>query len=175
MKVKPTKTNKNMKKIYDCVEIGYYDNDNHFWCVDAWKGDEDEGRVVGVIHESGDAYIYDPDASICQNVQEAVADKVAEIKARQVKVNGYDDEEVLEVRLDPNKHPKAYGTKKAELMENGMSEKEAEDILKTPFVMELYYSKDNGLFAVESEALEFGLIRNPYDGVLMDNNGNELP
>lgn len=158
-----------MKKIYNHVEINYFNPDTHFWCVDAWKNDEDEGRVVGVIHESGDAYIYDPDAIICENVNEAVAGKVAIIKAGQIKANGDSEPEVVDVRLDPVSHPRAYATKKKELMDSGMTEQEAEEALRTPFTLELYYSKDNGLFAVESEALEYGSIRNPYDGVLIDN------
>lgn len=158
-----------MKRIYNHVEINYYNDATHFWCVDAWKNDEDEGRVVGVIHDSGDAYIYDPDAIICENVNEAVADKVASIKAGQIKANGHHEEETVEVRLDPVSHPKAYETKKKELVDSGMTEQEAEKALQVPFVMELYYSKDQGLFAVESEALECCGVRNPYDGILIDN------
>ena len=155
-----------MKKIYNHVEINHFND--YFWCVDVWKNDEDEGRVVGVIHESGDAYIYDPDAMICENVNEAVADKVASIKARQIEANRHHEEEIVEVRLDPVSHPKAYETKKKELVDSGMTEQEAEKALQIPLVMELYYSKGQGLFAVESEALEYCDIRNPYDGVRMD-------
>lgn len=159
-----------MKKIYNHVEINYHNPDTHFWCVDAWKNDEDEGRVVGVIHDSGDAYIYDPDAIICENVNEAVADKVAEIKANRLAVNPTYEEETIEVTLDPNKHPKAFAAKVAELIEYGTTKEDAEKfVLSAPFCMELYYSKDQGLFAVESEALEHCDIRNPYDGIIMDN------
>lgn len=161
--------NTTMAKIYGYVEINYFNEEQNFWCVDAWRTDNDfeEGKVVGVIHESGDAYIFDADALICENVKEEVAAKVAAIKANRVTINPTYEEETIEFRLDPNSHPKAYGTKKAELMANGMSEKEAEDILKTPFVMELYYSKDNGLFAVESESLEFSEPCDPYTGIKM--------
>lgn len=157
-----------MKKIYDHVEINYNDS-THFWRVDAWKNNEDKGRVVGVIHESGDAYIYDQDALICENVNEAVADKVASIKAGQIKANGLYEEETVEIRLDPVSHPKAYEAKKKELVDNGMTEQEAEEAIRVPFVMELYYSKNKGLFAVESDAIEYVDIRNPYDGVLIEN------
>lgn len=156
-----------MKKIYDHVVINHYDDSTHFWCVDAWKNDK--GRVVGVIHESGDAYIYDPDALICENVNEAVADKVTSIKAGQIKANVPYEEETVEIRLDPVLHHKAYETKKKELVDAGMTEQDAEEALRVPFVMELYYSKDNGLFAVESEVIDYCDIRNPYDGVLIDN------
>ena len=71
-----------MKEIFKSVEISYFDEDSNFWCVDAWRTDDDneEGKVVAVIHESGDYYITDPDAQICSNVHQAISDKVSEIK-----------------------------------------------------------------------------------------------
>lgn len=68
---------------YVCVEINYFDEEQNFWCVDAWRTDDEneEGKVVGVIHPSGDYYIFDYDAKICKNVQTAVSDKVREIKS----------------------------------------------------------------------------------------------
>jgi hypothetical protein len=36
--------------------------------------------------------------------------------------------------------------------------------MNTPFVMEVYYSKDQGLFFVESETIGIIKMYNPYDG-----------
>ena len=47
--------------------------------------------------------------------------------------------------------------------------KEAESMVdKMVFNLEIYYSIDSGLFAVESEAVESGLIYNPYTGEMLD-------
>ena len=82
-----------------------------------------------------------------------------------IKINEPNHEEVIEVRLSREKTPIAFKEKLEELMEEGAfdTEKEAiEWIEKTPFVMEMYYAKDHGLFLVESEALEGGGIASPY-------------
>lgn len=74
--------------------------------------------------------------------------------------------DIIEVYLCPNKHPVAYHRKRDELMKsNGMSEDEADKfILTTPFVLEIFYAIDQGLFAVESEPLLNIAIYNPYSG-----------
>ena len=52
-----------------------------------------------------------------------------------LKINPAGTEEVIQVYLDPVKHPIAYAAKKKELINCGMSEKEAEDyILRNPFI-----------------------------------------
>ena len=156
-----------MKRIYDHVEISFFNEETHFWSVDAWKGNEDEGKVVGVIHESGDAYIYDPDAIICENVREAVADKVAQIKDGNPSINGYDEEEIFALSINKDAHPKVYAAKKSELIDSGMTESEADAYINdTQIVMEVYHTKQ-GLFAVESDAIEWCEITNPYNGVRM--------
>lgn len=82
-----------------------------------------------------------------------------------IKVNPAGTEEVIQIYLDPVKHPIAYAAKKQELIKCGMSAKEADKfILRTPLEMELYYSIDQGLFLIESEPLEFITPYNPYDG-----------
>lgn len=87
-----------------------------------------------------------------------------------LKINPAGTEEVIQVYLDPVKHPIAYAAKKQELINCGMSEKEAKDyILRNPFEMELYYSIDQGLFLIESEPLELITVYNPYDGQEMIN------
>lgn len=74
--------------------------------------------------------------------------------------------DTVEIYLSPDKYPVAYQRKKYELMNScGMSEEEAErNIFQTPFVLELFYAIDRGLFAVESEPLDCIEIYNPYTG-----------
>lgn len=87
-----------------------------------------------------------------------------------LKVNPTDKIESVEIFLNEEKHPIAYGAKKKELMESGMDEKEAEQFIReVPFVMELYYSPNNGLFLMEAEALESIAPYNPYTGEQIPN------
>lgn len=74
--------------------------------------------------------------------------------------------DIVEIYLSPYKHPIAYQRKKYELMNSsGMSEEEAErHILQAPFVLELFYAIDQGLFAIESEPLDSIEVYNPYTG-----------
>lgn len=82
-----------------------------------------------------------------------------------LKVNGADEVELLDVYLDEVKHPIAFAAKKQELIDSGMTEEEAVDFIRTtPFQMELYYAPFNGLFLIESEALESIAPFNPYTG-----------
>lgn len=79
--------------------------------------------------------------------------------------------EVLSFKLDKDLTPIAYKNKVKELLAQGacLTEKEAESIVdKMVFNLEIYYSIDSGLFAVESEAVESGLIYNPYTGEMLD-------
>ena len=82
-----------------------------------------------------------------------------------IKINEPNHEEVIEVRLSREKTPITSKNKLEELMEEGAfeTEKEAiEWIEKTPFVMEMYYEKGQGLFLVESEAIDNCDIVSPY-------------
>lgn len=77
-------------------------------------------------------------------------------------------EETIQVRLTEETFPTAFKAKLEELTGQGFSEEDAQRwILSTPIVLELYYEKDSGLFAVESDALEScpESIRSPYSGV----------
>jgi uncharacterized HAD superfamily protein len=77
--------------------------------------------------------------------------------------------ESFEIYLDKNKFPKAYEAKKQELIKSGLSPKEAEKLIDTtPFELEVYYSPDCGMFAVESEAVESIEIFDPYTGIEME-------
>lgn len=82
-----------------------------------------------------------------------------------VKLNNGDNyEHLLNVRLTENKFPIAYKAKLNELIENGLSEEEAREYLDNSTIeLELYYSPNNGLFAVETDAIECGAtIYDPY-------------
>ena len=59
-----------------------YNNEEGFWCVDAWKtsNPNEEGRVVAFIHEeTGQVAYADPDARLSPRAQEVIRAKVAEI------------------------------------------------------------------------------------------------
>lgn len=82
-----------------------------------------------------------------------------------MKLNPDDNLETIEVTLTEDKYPIAYKNKLDELMEQEAfpSRKEAIRWLsKTPIVLELYYEKHSGLFAVESEACECSHLVSPY-------------
>ena len=81
-----------------------------------------------------------------------------------MKLNKASECEVILVRLDKHRHPIAYNRAKKELMSSGLSKSEAEDVLLTGYEMEVFYSEGQGLFMVESEAIESTPIYNPYDG-----------
>lgn len=71
------------KIIYREVKCDYIDETDDFWRVDAWKtdNDEEEGRVVAFIDDLTARVLYNgPDAMICQNCKDVIAEKVKEIK-----------------------------------------------------------------------------------------------
>jgi len=76
-------------------------------------------------------------------------------------------EEIIKVQLSKEHTPVAYQKKLEELVETGAfdTQEEAEKWLnQNPIVLEIYYEKGTGLFAVESEALECGTVKSPYTG-----------
>lgn len=76
---------------------------------------------------------------------------------KKIKVNDVDCYESIMVILDENKYPIAHQNKVDELMESGAFKSVAEAkewVNTTPIELELYYEKDAGLFAVESEAID---------------------
>lgn len=93
-----------------------------------------------------------------------------------MKVNAPEKAEIIELFLSKDKTPIAYKKKVAELIKCGYSEEEAEDIVSTtPFEMEFYYSDDLGLFLVESEAVENGILVDPYTGENLEHLDEEYP
>jgi len=82
-----------------------------------------------------------------------------------MKKHNADEVETIDVFLNEEKFPKAFKAKLEELVESGMTEESAKHFIEmNPFQMELYYSKDSGLFMVETEAVDGGSIINPYTG-----------
>lgn len=74
-----------------------------------------------------------------------------------MKLNPVGSEEVLSVSLSRAHTPIAFKNKVDELMEQGAfnTREEAERWVETtPIVLEIYYEKHSGLFAVEADALE---------------------
>lgn len=85
--------------------------------------------------------------------------------------------ESLNVYLSEDKTPIAFARKLKELMDQKTfnSEEEAKKwIRETPFEMEFYYSMDQGLFLVESEAVDSDIpIFNPYSGEELEDSDDE--
>lgn len=81
--------------------------------------------------------------------------------------NNSENYESIQIILNPERFPIAYKNKVEELMEQGAfdTKEKAEHWVKTtPIELELYYEKDSGLFAVESEAIESNSVCSPYSG-----------
>ena len=71
------------KIIYKEVKCDYIDETDDFWRVDAWKtdNDEEEGHVVAFIDDLTARVLYNgPDAMVCQNCKDVIAEKIKEIK-----------------------------------------------------------------------------------------------
>ena len=71
-----------MKEFYSEVKCDY-NNDEGYWCVDAWRtgDDNEEGKVIAAIHETaGDVFYCEPEARISPMAQEVIKEKVDEIK-----------------------------------------------------------------------------------------------
>ena len=74
-----------------------------------------------------------------------------------IKINNENCYESIMIILDEEKYPIAHQNKVDELIESGAF-KSVEEAKKwvntTPIELELYYEKNSGLFAVESEAID---------------------
>ena len=84
-----------------------------------------------------------------------------------MKANKVGQEETIGVLLTRKTFPIAFQNKLDELMEQGAFDN-VEDATKwiesNPIILEIMYQKDNGLFAVESEAIECDTLVSPYSG-----------
>lgn len=88
-----------------------------------------------------------------------------------MKKNKAENYESILVYLDENRTPLAFNEKLKELMEEGAFDNEEDArsyILTNPIELELYYHKGYGLYGVESDAVEYADIYNPYDGTKME-------
>ena len=88
-----------------------------------------------------------------------------------MKKNKAENYESILVYLDENRTPLAFNEKLKELMEEGAFDNENDArsyILTNPIELELYYHKGFGLYGVESDAVEYADIYNPYDGTKME-------
>jgi hypothetical protein len=84
-----------------------------------------------------------------------------------MKANKVGQEETIGVLLTRRTFPIAFQNKLNELMEQGAFDNEEEAtrwIESNPIILEIMYEKDNGLFAVESEAIESNNLMSPYSG-----------
>ena len=84
-----------------------------------------------------------------------------------MKANKAGQEETISVLLTRRTFPIAFQNKLNELMEQGAFDSEEEAtrwIESNPITLEIMYEKNNGLFAVESESIESGIIVSPYSG-----------
>lgn len=88
-----------------------------------------------------------------------------------VKLNGSEEYEPIMIKLDKANTPIAYKNKIDELVEEGAYESAQEAEADNPYFeidCEIYYDKHNGVFAVESDAVESSTIYSPYSGVLCE-------
>lgn len=85
-----------------------------------------------------------------------------------IKKYGADLIDTIKVRITATSHPQVFNEKLKELLNSGLTEIEAKDFINTSeFELELYYSPDLGMFAVESEAVESCELFDPYTGIKM--------
>ena len=85
----------------------------------------------------------------------------------QLIINNCDNYESIGVHLSEEDTPIAFGMRVKSLISSGLSSEEAKKAAKEPIELELYYDPDAGLFAVESDAVESGIIYNPYTAELL--------
>lgn len=90
-----------------------------------------------------------------------------------MKANKAGQEETISVLLTRRTFPIAFQNKLNELMEQGAFDSEEEAtrwIESNPIILEIMYEKHSGLFAVDSEAIESGIIVSPYSGEEIEDN-----
>lgn len=87
------------KDIYEIVNNYFYDEENHFTCIDAYKWGEEEGHVVAVVHDSGDVYFVCPEARTSKKVLNAISDTQGEIRKREIAKRCPDGSESIWLRV----------------------------------------------------------------------------
>ena len=90
-------TDKSMERLYEQSEVygevrcDYLNEEDNWWCIDAWKtaDDNEEGEVVGWVDAvSGNIYYKHEKAMCSQKVREVATAKQAEIRAEQKQRKG---------------------------------------------------------------------------------------
>jgi hypothetical protein len=81
------------------------------------------------------------------------------------KVNNY---ESVKVNVTEKDHPIAFGKMVIDLVNSGLTEVEAKEIVKSsqPTEMEIYYEESAGLTIVDPGVVETGILYSPYSGKL---------
>lgn len=67
-----SKTPLRPEDLYEEVRCDYHDDDNHYTTIDAWEQNCEEGKVVAVVHDSGDVWFIDNTARASRKVIEAI-------------------------------------------------------------------------------------------------------
>ena len=80
-----------------------------------------------------------------------------------------DEIEYVTITITKSNYPIIFETKVRELIDNGLSRKDAElSVEGMQIDLELYYEKDYGLFGVECDAVDCSDICSPYSGVFLE-------
>lgn len=87
------------KDIYEFVDNYYYDEENHFTCIDAYKWGDEDGHVVAVVHDSGDVYFIHNEARVSKKVLNAISDTRGEIRKREIAKRCPDGSEPIWLRV----------------------------------------------------------------------------
>lgn len=158
---------------------------------DGWDGTltEDGCYMFGNNHWRGEFYAFENEdeeltlwleeiVSLCEEIVEAnesISREVIFSTPKPPKLNiGKEAEYITDIYLSETKHPIAFKNKLEELVESGLSESEARNfITTTPFRLEIYYQKNCGLFAVESDACDCSKVYSPYTADEMEWSDNK--
>lgn len=70
------------ESIWSEIRCNFYDDEEHVWVVDAWltEDDNESGKSIAKIHDSGKVTYLDEKAKTDPYVQEIIAEKIKSIK-----------------------------------------------------------------------------------------------
>lgn len=70
------------ESIWSEIRCNFYDEEEHVWVVDAWLtgGDNESGKFIAKIHDSGKVTYLDEKAKTDPYAQEIIAEKIKSIK-----------------------------------------------------------------------------------------------
>lgn len=82
-----------------------------------------------------------------------------------VKIKKEERGDVIEIYINPDDHPTAFARCVNELVECGLPRDEAErTVLNQKYIMEIFFEEESGMFAIESEGIDYIKTYNPYTG-----------